>query len=120
MTKKISPGKSYTYAKNEKYLVHCLARYENGGVAVHHYKNHDETPAIGTAYLRDEDYERGLIVEVERPVRGYVNLIYDGNLDSQYFDSPVFESQSRAMAVFEKKQKEEPYLRLISIIEVKP
>jgi hypothetical protein len=120
VTKTIEAGKSYTYVRNDKFVAHCLARYESGGVAVHHYENWEGKPTIGSAYLRDEDYEKGLIVEVERPVRGYVNYIYDGNVDEKYLDKQVYVSETLAKKGFAVLLADNPYARLISTIEVKP
>jgi hypothetical protein len=115
----IEVNKFYTYSANPLEM-QCLARYAAGGVAVHHTTRYDKTPAFGAVYLSDEDFEKGLIKEITPPVRGFVNLVYDGNIDQQYFVSQVYATMALAAEGFNLLKTENPYARLMRTLELKP
>lgn len=117
---KIEINKYYTYKFNKTYLAKCVARYENGGVAIHHYVDHDGKPMIGAAYLQDKDLESGTVLVAERPLVAYINVMYDGDTDTQYFDNQVYSTETFARSVAEKIVMKRPYHRYIKTIEVKP
>jgi hypothetical protein len=115
----IKVNKFYTYKNNNKMVMQCLARYEAGGVAVHHTVDSMDNPMIIAQYLGDTDLERGTVKEIDKPIRGYVNLIYNGDTDTKYLGKLVYNTELEARLAFREFVESNPYIRLVDVIEIK-
>lgn len=118
---RIEEGKYYIYTANAQMgVMKCLARYEQGGVAVYHSTDFEGKPVVRSEYLKDIDLLNGVSKAVNKPIIGFVNIVYDGNIDEKRFDKQVYESKTLALSSFEAYLKNNPYARLIETIEINP